>query len=313
MIPLSSARGRGRSSSASVNTSGNPGHASIVVVNAPTVNPSTVILPPHIVEEARRLATGASKDNPITEPTARPLVQSTCVWLMRQGVIGRTEHPGVITEVGTKLHDIISIDKLHATKGKATTFAHRINVYLANHVRNSTGSLKLEVGEAEELNTPMKALESAGLVSRVPEPKQGHSGQSIVGKGRSRAPAVDPHPFPNGGMDACVSFPNTGVQISALPLSFPLDAATIEGLIDNQQIADNTAQFWSFVHDLKNVFPVGVVDSVRFPQYCDKPLSKNDIHGISIRDAGDFQSVSFVAEVLNKIMMPKWLEIIYSN
>ena len=81
-----------------------------------------------------------------------------------------------------------------------TTFAHRINVFLSNHVRNETGCFTLEVKTDELLNTPMKALEAADLISRVEEPAQGHDGKSIMRRGRSTKEA-SPQGFPRAGED----------------------------------------------------------------------------------------------------------------
>ena len=128
-----------------------------IEIDAAKVDAGTVVLPYHLQNEARRLLVGASYDNPISEPRARPLVQSTAIWLMRQGVINRSDHPGVIAAAGEQLHDIIGLHLLQkAGKTAATTFAHRINLFLANHVRNETGSFMLEVPKEEQLDTPMR-------------------------------------------------------------------------------------------------------------------------------------------------------------
>ena len=180
-------------------------------VGGPPVDSSKLKLAPHLVAEARRLAADASTHNPVSEPTARALVQSTAVWLMRQGVISKSEHPGVIDEAGTQLHAIIPLEHLKGSKGgKPTTFAHRIDVFLGNHVRFESGTWRIEVAQDTALNTPMRALDEAGYVKRVDNPAQGHSGQSILGKGRN--PPTDNLPS-----DAVVQ-----------PLKFPdLDAPSV--------------------------------------------------------------------------------------
>ena len=229
VVPLSSARGRGRGgSSSSVSArsiSDTGGTSSTMRVNGPSVNASTLKLPSHLLAEARRLAASASKDNPITEPTARPLVHSTAIWLMRLGVISKSEHPGVIDEAGSQLHKIIPLDHMRGAKGgRPTTFSHRIDVYLGNHVRFESGSCRVEVRHDETLNTPMKALDDAGFVKRVDSPTQGHSGLSILGKGRERMPGPlsDPIGFPNGGRpldEESSTF--SGLPASAPPASAP--------------------------------------------------------------------------------------------
>ena len=198
MIPLASARGTGRTGRGGGSAS-SAAQSTGIKIHAPPVNPHTLQLPDFIQAEARFLKAGAGKDNPISEPDARPLVQSTALWLMRMGVINRSEHPGVIDQAGKKLHDILPLDILsggHSNGGRPTSFGTRINTYLGNHVRNDTGTLAIEVPLDEELNTPMRALDRAGLVARVAEPTQGHSGGSILGKGRQRMPS---NPFRNGG------------------------------------------------------------------------------------------------------------------
>ena len=148
-----------------------------------------MVLPAHLIHCARLLRNEAAVDNPLTDVQARPLVNSTALWLMRNGTINKEDSPGVIQKAGDLLHDIIPVHLLQVRKGagRATDFTTRIAGFLQNHVTKTTGTFKLEVPHDEPLSTPLKALETAGLLTKLEPgelPPQGHSGRSIIGAGR---------------------------------------------------------------------------------------------------------------------------------
>ena len=153
-------------------------------------------LPAHILQEARALKAKAGVDNPITEPQARPLLTSTAIWLLKNGTCDKESSPGVIGQASVLLHAEIPLHLLHTPKGAKypTDFATRIFGFFQNHVTRSNGAFKIQVAHDEVLNTPLRALDQHGLVKRLDpdvEPKQGHSGRSIFGKGRKDIPAPD--------------------------------------------------------------------------------------------------------------------------
>lgn len=158
-------------------------------------------LPEHLVEEAQHLRDGAKKDNPVTEPQARPLIRSTVVWLMQNGTINKEDSPNVILKAGELLHSFIPLHLCQVPKGKhnATDFATRISTFLQNSVTRTNADFKLQVAHDAVLNTPMRALEEKSLLVRVEdgmEPLQGHSGKSIVGKRRARSESGPQPEFP---------------------------------------------------------------------------------------------------------------------
>ena len=126
-------------------------------------------LPEHLVEEAQHLRDGAKKDNPVTEPQARPLIRSTVVWLMQNGTINKEDSPNVILKAGELLHSFIPLHLCQVPKGKhnATDYATRISTFLQNSVTRTNADFKLQVAHDAVLNTPMRALEEKSLLVRV--------------------------------------------------------------------------------------------------------------------------------------------------
>jgi hypothetical protein len=170
------------------------------------MDPDEMALPKHLQQEAQRLVTAASTDNPITDVQGRPLVKSSAVWLMRNGTINKEDSPGVIQKAGILLHNIIPRHFLQEHKGKGgaitrNDFEQRIFTFLQNHVSRTSRDFLLLVPHDEVLTTPMRSLEQAGLVSRVGEgehPPQGHSGKSIMGR-KPGAPVPEALPAPDLG------------------------------------------------------------------------------------------------------------------
>jgi len=148
-------------------------------------------LPAHVVQEAQALAAAGGIDNPITEMNARPLVKSVAIWLVLQGVLNKEDNAGVIARAGELLHNIIPMHLLHVPKGKlsASDFASRVYGFIQNHMTRANSDFRIQVPHDASLNTPMRALETAGIVERLGEgevPPQGHSGSSILGKKKQR-------------------------------------------------------------------------------------------------------------------------------
>ena len=74
--------------------------ASRLLRDVAPVDPATMNLPAHVVQEAQALAAAGGIDNPITEMNARPLVKSVAIWLVLQGVLNKEDNPGVIARAG---------------------------------------------------------------------------------------------------------------------------------------------------------------------------------------------------------------------
>ena len=114
--------------------------------------------------------------------------------------MNKEDNPGVIQKAGELLHEYIPLHFLQVPKSKtaATDFPTRIYSFMQNHMTRANADFTLQVAHDAELNTPMKALEGAGIVERLPEgelPAPGHSGKSIFGKKKPRL--VDaPEPTP---------------------------------------------------------------------------------------------------------------------
>ena len=98
-------------------------------------------LPPHLRDEAIRLRALAAEDNPLSEPTCRPLVHSTGIWLARVGVLFKQDYPHVVEKVGELLYDekLLPMSLLAVAKGKHTAipFADRIKNFLINYPRRT--------------------------------------------------------------------------------------------------------------------------------------------------------------------------------
>lgn len=181
------------------------GSSSQMLPGVQAIPPMSVHLPAHIREEALRLRKLAANDNPVTEPTARPMVISTVIWLQRMGVVCKTDHPHVIERVGELLHaeELLPLKYLAVPRGaaRATTFAERINHFLINKPRRRDGDGKrlfiIEAAHDEELTTPTRALQTEGYLvvcEAGKQPTQGHSGKSIIGLGRKVPAARPPSP-----------------------------------------------------------------------------------------------------------------------
>ena len=155
------------------------------------MDPSSMKLPPHLEAEARLLRDSSATDNPVTELQSRPLIKSTVLWLLRHGCVNRDDSPNVIRTAGELLHAIIPLHACQVPKGKTTAvpFDKRIFQYFQNHITRSDSEFQIQVSPDEELTTPMRALERAGMVKICDSgegPLQGHSGKSIIGKPRER-------------------------------------------------------------------------------------------------------------------------------
>lgn len=155
------------------------------------MEPSSMKLPPHLEAEARLLRGMSRTDNPVTELQCRPLIKSTVIWLLRHGCVNRDDSPNVIRTAGELLHAIIPLHACQVPKGKtaAVPFDKRIFQYFQNHITRSDSEFQLQVSPDEELTTPMRALDRAGLIQICDSgviPIQGHSGKSIIGKPRER-------------------------------------------------------------------------------------------------------------------------------
>lgn len=60
-------------------------------------------LPSHLRDECVRLKKLNDSGTMLTEPLCRPLVHSTCIWLLHQGVTNKVDHPDVIAKVRMSL------------------------------------------------------------------------------------------------------------------------------------------------------------------------------------------------------------------
>lgn len=56
-------------------------------------------LPSHLMDECARLKSLHESGTMLTEPICRPLIHSTCIWLLHKGVTNRVDHPDVISKV----------------------------------------------------------------------------------------------------------------------------------------------------------------------------------------------------------------------
>ena len=183
-------------------------------------------LPHHLHVEASRLRDAAATDNPVTEVQARPLIRSACIWLMRQGCINKEDSPGVISKMGDLLHVIVPLHMCQVPQGRtrATDFASRIFAFFQNQVTRQGADFQLQVPEEEKLTTPLRALQDAGKLKVLGPgelPPQGHSGKSIVGKGRQKlfeeeAGASIPFPTPDH-LKPVQAAPRESVPLSQSP------------------------------------------------------------------------------------------------
>ena len=185
--PLAPARSRARGYSSRGSTSGSSSTKGLHLKDVHPLDATKVELAAHLITEAKELQATARSDNPITELRARPLVQSTAIWLVSQGVVNKEDNPGVIQRVGELLHEYIPLHFCHIPKNKtmAVDFATRIYAFMQNHMTRNGADFTLQVAHDADLNTPMKALEDAGMIDRLAEgeiPAQGHSARSIYGK-----------------------------------------------------------------------------------------------------------------------------------
>ena len=161
-VPLAPAKGgRGRGIPSSSGGSSSSSAKRIHLHDVAPVDAGSLTLPAHLKEEAKELASVARTDNPITEVQARPLVRSTAIWLLRQGVVNREDNPGVIQTAGELLHEIVPLHLCQAKKGQthATDFSSRIFSYFQNHVTRTGSDFTLQVAHDAPLTTPMRALE----------------------------------------------------------------------------------------------------------------------------------------------------------
>jgi len=202
LAPTEKARRHGsRTGSGSGSTTTSSGKSRIQLKNVTPMDPETMVLPPHLVEEVKSLAKNAKSDNPVTDRELRPLLKSTVIWLMQNGTINKEDSPGVIQRAGELLHDHLPQHLLRIPAGKMAPlgFAPRIFNFFNNHVTSKGRDFGLECAHDATLSTPMRALEDEGLLTRLPpgeDPPQGMSGKSIMGKRRTR---TVPDPSPTSG------------------------------------------------------------------------------------------------------------------
>ena len=241
-VPLAPGGGKCKCSSSSSSAFGSSSSSSTrrLPLDVAPLDASTLTLPEHLVREATELQQKASTDNPVTEVQARPLIRSTAIWLMKQGVVNKEDSPGVIQRAGELLHHFIPLHFCHVPKAKtsATDFPTRIFAFLQNHVTRSGADFVLQVPHDATLNTPMRALEHHGYLERLPEgeiPPAGHSGGSIIGKRKSFFPTpLDSHhpdrtstPF---AMPANVSAPAPHVPNVGVP-AVPDNPHTVSSML----------------------------------------------------------------------------------
>ena len=206
-VPLATGHDRNRGSKESPAPSTSNASSSCpsrILAGVAVINPDDVILPRHLRAEAKRLRHNASSDNPLSEPQCRGLCLSAAIWLARQGVICRSTSPRVIERFGELLHELLPMSVLQVPKGRKcpVPFADRINNAFVNKLRRRGADGKflypLQVRHDEVLEGPLKALECAGMLVRCEpdvEPIQGHSGKSIIGRGRRLAVHDLPSPL----------------------------------------------------------------------------------------------------------------------
>ena len=251
-------RGKARKSGSSAGASSSSGLSSTLSkdrMTLPDVTPldaEDIVLPEHLRGEAHLLQSKARSDNPITESQTRPLVKSCAIWLMLRGTINLEDSPGVIQKVGDLLHDIIPLHLLQKRPGgvPAIDFAGKIVGFLRNHVTSSKRDLTLQVPHDASLNTPMRALEHQGLLQRLDEghePVQGHSGNSIIGKGRRRYDldakplALEPSPAAKSESDEQDKKRDDDAR-SDIPHLNPQDTARLVAALAQQQGLDIKVQ-----------------------------------------------------------------------
>ena len=202
-------------------------------------------LPSHLLHEARHLARAASEDNPITEPQARPLVTSAAVYLLLDGVMTKKRHPRVIEHFGSMLHGILPLAVCAIPKGKKTptSFDERIANWLIDKIRRSSSGWQLEVAKGTViadsfLLTRLQELSRLKVCEEGELPAQGHSGKSILGKGRRRPPedgettaaAAETAGTPASASDAAaasVAATATSSSTSPKPASTPTRASLV--------------------------------------------------------------------------------------
>lgn len=146
-----------------------------------------VRLEPHIVEELQRLDKEHDADVfPARETHVKDVVQSQGVAMLHMGVYRRVDHPtypAVFARINEMMHDILPLDKLDPQ----ITFIRRIEIWLTNYPRRTGSNFQLEVAP-NGLTSPLKAFAALfpGKLVIKDDPKQGHSGRSILGKGRGK-------------------------------------------------------------------------------------------------------------------------------
>ena len=180
------------------------------------VDAGMIQLPEHIEAFAKELVNGADRAHLLTTNNLSPLVASTGIWLARMGVVNRKDQPGVIARVGSLLQDIIPLDFVdRGARSAPLAFGTKLDNYMEDYIRR--GPFTIETSLNEELNTPLRALKERGKVVQVSSPTQGHSGQSILLKGRrsarsamteqSESTLASPIGFSNDAEDDCGSVP----------------------------------------------------------------------------------------------------------
>lgn len=214
-------------SSSSGPTASAAASSKMILHGTKTVSPHSIqSLPPHLVMEAARLRELCRSDDiALSEHVCRPLVQSTALWLMNMGVTHEANHPGVFDKVSCLLHKELPATMLQL-KGSASSkkpasvgqnlFSRRIQDYMKNTIRK--GDWQLQVRSSAELSTPLRALKDAGKVRECDSPVQGHSGKSIIGRGRSTSVEQVPKNFDDaaGVGDAHVDRPSSPVPVHHL-------------------------------------------------------------------------------------------------
>lgn len=99
-VPLSSFKLAQSCCSSAASTSPSMSKTQIIGTAFPRVKPTDLDrLPSHLRAECDRLKTLQRNGTALTEFICRPLVQSTCIWLLYMGVIDKVHHPDVLNKV----------------------------------------------------------------------------------------------------------------------------------------------------------------------------------------------------------------------
>jgi hypothetical protein len=205
-LPVNDLNSRGSASSSDVSRSSDGAASALLAEQRKyrrflpnTVPPTALEAPPHLIAEAATISAGRNEAWKITGSELTPLVSATGIFLANHGVVNRADAPKMIESVCHQIQEKSGFNDKMIARGnrvRPVPFVQKVVTWLQDNI--GRGSFKLQVREGSELTTPQRDLQLRGKVVIVPSPIQGHSGNSIVGRGRvgPSIPEDSPMQFP---------------------------------------------------------------------------------------------------------------------